>query len=81
MISLRFFTVFGPRQRPDLAIHKFCDLIYNEQPIEIYGDGTSKRDYTFVKDIISGIERATELKAPGFATINSVAPSQSFCRI
>lgn len=70
VVALRFFTVFGPRQRPDLAIHKFCDLIYNNKPIEIYGDGTSKRDYTFVKDIVAGIERATELKTPGYEVIN-----------
>ena len=70
VVALRFFTVFGPRQRPDLAIHKFCDLIYNDKPIEIYGDGTSKRDYTFVKDIVYGVEKATELKSPGFEIIN-----------
>jgi UDP-glucuronate 4-epimerase len=55
---LRFFTVFGPRQRPDLAIHKFCHLINENKPIELYGDGTTFRDYTFVKDIVAGIEAA-----------------------
>ena len=49
---LRFFTVYGPRQRPDLAIRKFTELIDNNQPITMYGDGTTQRDYTFISDII-----------------------------
>jgi UDP-glucuronate 4-epimerase len=52
---LRFFTVFGPRQRPDLAIHKFTKLIDNDMPIPFYGDGSTSRDYTYVDDIVSGI--------------------------
>lgn len=52
---LRFFTVFGPRQRPDLAIHKFTDLIFNDIEVPFYGDGTTERDYTYVEDIIEGI--------------------------
>ena len=52
---LRFFTVFGPRQRPDLAIHKFANKIMAGESIPFYGDGSSKRDYTFVDDIIQGI--------------------------
>ena len=52
---LRFFTVFGPRQRPDLAIHKFTRLIDEGKPIPFYGDGTTSRDYTFIDDIVSGI--------------------------
>jgi len=52
---LRFFTVFGPRQRPDLAIHKFTKLIDNGLPIPFYGDGSSARDYTYVEDTINGI--------------------------
>jgi UDP-glucuronate 4-epimerase len=55
IINLRFFTVFGPRQRPDLAIHKFFKNIYTNTPIEMYGDGSTSRDYTYVADIISGI--------------------------
>lgn len=55
MIHLRFFTVYGPRQRPDLAIHKFTKLIHDQQPIPFYGDGSSARDYTFIDDIIDGI--------------------------
>jgi UDP-glucuronate 4-epimerase len=52
---LRFFTVYGPRQRPDLAIRKFTELIDNNQPITVYGDGTTQRDYTFFSDIIDGV--------------------------
>lgn len=52
---LRLFTVYGPRQRPDLAIHKFTQLAVDKQPIELYGDGSSLRDYTFVSDIVDGI--------------------------
>jgi len=55
MIQLRFFTVYGPRQRPDLAIHKFTKLITENQEIPFYGDGTTARDYTYIDDIIDGI--------------------------
>ncbi|MBW7899029.1 dTDP-glucose 4,6-dehydratase [Candidatus Brocadiaceae bacterium B188] len=55
VVCLRFFTVYGPRQRPDLAIRKFTELIDHDQLIPMYGDGTTQRDYTFVSDIISGI--------------------------
>lgn len=58
IINARFFTVYGPRQRPDLAIHKFIHLLENDQPIEIYGDGRTSRDYTFIDDIVDGIIRA-----------------------
>lgn len=52
---LRFFTVYGPRQRPDMAIHKFTRSIYFDEKITMYGDGTSKRDFTYISDIIDGI--------------------------
>jgi UDP-glucuronate 4-epimerase len=52
---LRFFTVFGPRQRPDLAIHKFTKLIVEGKPIPFYGDGSTARDYTYIEDIVDGI--------------------------
>jgi UDP-glucuronate 4-epimerase len=55
VFCLRFFTVFGPRQRPDLAIHKFTRLISAGKPIPVFGDGSTSRDYTFVADIVSGI--------------------------
>jgi UDP-glucuronate 4-epimerase len=54
-ICLRFFTVYGPRQRPDLAIHKFTALIEAGLPVPIFGDGTSGRDYTWVDDIVAGV--------------------------
>jgi UDP-glucuronate 4-epimerase len=53
-ICLRFFTVYGPRQRPDLAIHKFARLLTEGEPIPMFGDGTSRRDYTYVEDILQG---------------------------
>ena len=53
---LRFFTVYGPRQRPDLAIHKFTRLIEEENPIPFYGDGSTSRDYTYIDDIVEGIK-------------------------
>jgi nucleoside-diphosphate-sugar epimerase len=55
---LRFFTVYGPRQRPDLAIHKFARQLLTGQPITMYGDGTSSRDYTYVEDIVDGVLRS-----------------------
>lgn len=57
-VALRFFTVFGPRQRPDLAINKFVSLIQKNEPISLFGDGSTMRDYTFVNDIIKGIQAA-----------------------
>jgi UDP-glucuronate 4-epimerase len=63
---LRLFTVYGPRQRPDLAIHKFAKLMLNGQEIPFFGDGTTERDYTYVDDIVDGITRALDwsVKAP-----------------
>ena len=55
VINLRFFTVYGPRQRPDLAIHKFFKSIYLGLPIDVYGDGSTSRDYTFIDDIVQGV--------------------------
>ena len=52
---LRFFTVYGPRQRPDMAIHKFTRSIHRGEEISMFGDGSSRRDYTFISDIIDGI--------------------------
>jgi nucleoside-diphosphate-sugar epimerase len=60
IINLRFFTVYGPRQRPDLAIHKFFNLISENKAIQMYGDGSTARDYTFVDDTVSGILGALE---------------------
>lgn len=60
VICLRFFTVYGPRQRPDLAIHKFIALIEAGKPLPIFGDGTAGRDFTYVDDIVAGIMAALE---------------------
>jgi len=66
---LRYFTVYGPRQRPDLAIHKFARLIGQGKPISIYGDGTMSRDFTYIDDIIEGTVAAME-KCGGFHIYN-----------
>ncbi len=58
IINMRFFTVFGPRQRPDLAIHKFTKLILNGQEIPMFGDGSTSRDYTYYEDTVAGIQGA-----------------------
>lgn len=70
IVALRFFTVYGPRQRPDLAIHKFAKLIKQQKPIPVFGDGLTKRDYTYIDDIISGIESAIEYEKTGYEIIN-----------
>lgn len=67
---LRFFTVYGPRQRPDLAIHKFTRLALAGKPIPLYGDGLTRRDYTFVEDITGGILRLLDTPAWGFEIFN-----------
>jgi UDP-glucuronate 4-epimerase len=64
VFALRFFTVYGPRQRPDMAIAKFTHAIAAGQPITLYGDGTTRRDYTFVDDIVAGVVAAIERVAP-----------------
>jgi UDP-glucuronate 4-epimerase len=66
---LRFFTVYGPRQRPDLAICKFVERIANGQPIPVYGDGSTARDYTYVADTVSGIIACTQ-KEFGYEVFN-----------
>jgi UDP-glucuronate 4-epimerase len=69
-VCLRFFTVYGPRQRPDLAIHKFARLMTEGQPIPLYGDGTTERDYTYVDDIVNGIAAALQYDQTPFEAIN-----------
>ncbi|HUS01931.1 MAG TPA: GDP-mannose 4,6-dehydratase [Chitinophagaceae bacterium] len=69
-IALRFFTVYGPRQRPDLAINSFTHKILNEDPINFFGDGNTLRDYTYVKDIVEGIIAAMHYDKTGFEIIN-----------
>ena len=69
IFCLRFFTVYGPRQRPDLAIHKFTEHILNDKPIEMFGDGSTARDYTYISDIIKGIVSSVD-KLKGYEIIN-----------
>lgn len=69
-VCLRFFTVYGPRQRPDLAIHKFAKLISAGKPIPVFGDGTTRRDYTFIDDIISGVRAAIDYDQSEYEVIN-----------
>lgn len=69
-IALRFFTVYGPGQRPDLAIHKFTKAIIDGAPITVFGDGSTSRDYTFVNDTVQGIIGGINYKESGFEIIN-----------
>ena len=69
-ICLRFFTVYGPRQRPDLAIHKFARLISEGQPIPVFGDGSARRDYTYIDDIIDGVVAAIDYDKTDYEVIN-----------
>lgn len=69
-VCLRFFTVYGPRQRPDLAIHKFARLISDGKPIPVFGDGTTRRDYTYVDDIIDGVMAAITYNQSDYEVIN-----------
>lgn len=69
-ICLRFFTVYGPKQRPDLAIRKFAELIEQDKPIPVYGDGTTMRDYTYIDDIVGGICSAINYNKTPYEIIN-----------
>ncbi len=69
VVMLRFFTVYGPRQRPDLAIHKFAQLITAGKPVPVFGDGSTARDYTYVSDTVAGIIAATQ-KEFGYEIFN-----------
>ena len=66
---LRFFTVYGPRQRPEMAIAKFVDAIENDRHVTLYGDGTSARDYTYIDDIVDGVIRSIEC-VEGYEILN-----------
>ena len=70
IVCLRFFTVYGARQRPDLAIHKFARLITEDRAIPVFGDGTTRRDYTYIDDIISGVVAALNYDQSRFEIIN-----------
>ena len=69
-IALRFFTVYGPGQRPDLAIHRFTKAILNDVPITMFGDGFTSRDYTYVDDIVQGVLSAIKYDQSSFEIIN-----------
>ena len=69
-VALRFFTVYGPRQRPDLAIHKFARLMRAGKPIPVYGDGSTRRDYSYVDDIVEGIVRSIRYDRSGYEVVN-----------
>ena len=69
-IALRLFTVYGPRQRPDLAIHKFTKLMLAGQPIPLFGDGSTQRDYTYVGDIVAGLRAAMGYQRTRFEIVN-----------
>lgn len=69
-LGLRFFTVYGPRQRPDLAINKFTRLIEAGEPIPVFGDGSTRRDYTFVGNIVEGILEALHYEGSSYEVIN-----------
>jgi UDP-glucuronate 4-epimerase len=69
-LALRFFTVYGPRQRPDLAIHKFSAAILAGEPITMFGNGGTKRDYTYVDDIVSGITAAIDYNKTMYEVVN-----------
>jgi len=77
VFALRFFTVYGPRQRPDMAIAKFVDAVARGQSITVFGDGTSRRDYTFIDDIVSGVVAAIEHIAPGRYEIYNLCGTQT----
>ena len=70
IVALRFFTVYGPRQRPDLAIHKFTRRIWKGQLIDQFGDGTTRRDYTYIDDIIQGVMASLGYDGPLFDIFN-----------
>ena len=70
VVALRYFTVYGPRQRPDLAIHQFTRRIYTGQPIDQFGDGSTRRDYTYIDDIIQGTMAALDYDGPLYDVFN-----------
>jgi UDP-glucuronate 4-epimerase len=76
-VNLRFFTVYGPRQRPDLAISKFTRAIEDGKPIDKYGEGHTKRDYTFISDIVDGIMGAVGFEGKPLCSIFNLGGSQT----
>jgi len=70
VVALRYFTVYGPRQRPDLAIHQFTRRIFAGQPIDQFGDGSTRRDYTYIDDVIQGTVAALDYDGPLYDVFN-----------
>jgi UDP-glucuronate 4-epimerase len=70
VVALRFFTVYGARQRPDLAIHQFTRRIHSGQPIDQFGDGSTRRDYTYIDDVMQGVLAALKYEGPLFDIFN-----------
>lgn len=70
VVVLRFFTVYGPRQRPDLAIHKFTRALFNEETIDQYGEGQTRRDYTYIDDIVQGVRAAADFERSVYEVFN-----------
>jgi UDP-glucuronate 4-epimerase len=77
VFALRFFTVYGPRQRTDMAIAKFTQAIASDKPITLFGDGSSRRDYTFIDDIVTGTVAAVERVQPGAYEIFNLGGTQT----
>jgi UDP-glucuronate 4-epimerase len=77
IFAVRYFTVYGPRQRPEMAIHKFTRLIANDRPVTLYGDGSSARDYTYIDDIVDGSWRACQRVLPGAFEIYNLGGSKT----
>ncbi len=76
-VSLRYFSVYGPRQRPDMAFHRFCEAALDDKPVPLYGDGSQGRDFTYVSDVVAATMAAGEASLPAGAVLNvaSGAPS------
>jgi UDP-glucuronate 4-epimerase len=79
-VALRYFTVYGPRQRPDMAFHIFCRAALEEEPITVFGDGRQTRDFTFVGDIVAGTRAAAEADIPAGSVYNLGGGSQTSVR-
>ena len=69
-LALRLFTAYGPRQRPDLAVHKFATLITAGQPVPVFGDGSTRRDYTYIDDLVAGIRAALAYRGSDYEVVN-----------
>lgn len=69
IFCFRFFTVYGPRQRPEMAIHKFTRLLHEGKPLQLFGDGSSSRDYTYIEDIVNGIVKSLD-RLNGYEVLN-----------